>query len=448
MTKKSILFTLLVGQTFLWTGSAFLSVLYRLYGVYAPVQALLFTEVLYYILQAAGIAAFALLLRRRPGIAGSRRFAAWSVAAAGVFTAIALLCKSAAVIAVSGGLMNLCVGLLSGVYLTRLASGVPQQCRGRVFGYSYAIGSVGSFLLSLPGGGTFLRTDGALWVFAGLVLISLALIRYLEPITVMPEEQPGLPRGDKKLILIALCVPLACSVVSGMGGYFTAADIPRMLNPAFPRAFYAVGLIAAGYINDTDRRMGAVCCAAALIFPFLGLALRHEVGLAVVLSIVSYIFYGFFSVYRVVLFADIAGKSSSLLPLAVFGLMAGRVGDALGTLGGAALSENQAVLICLNAVGFAAAILLVFALYQKLYMAPLPERQNTEALLNAYEGRYKFTPRQCEIFRLVVKGCSNAEISDQLFLAESTVKFHVKNILKLTGNANRTELAAHFKAGQ
>lgn len=247
---------------------------------------------------------------------------------------------------------------------------------------------------------------------------------------------------------MALCVPMVCSAVNGMGGYFTAADVSKALNPAFTRAFYAVGLIAAGYINDRDRRMGAVCCVAVLIFPFVGLALRYEVGVSVFLSIVSYIFYGFFSVYRVVLFADIASKRSSLMPLAVFGLMAGRVGDALGTFGGVMLGENQVVLTCLNVAVFVAVTLLVFALYQKLYMAPLPERQNMEALLNAFESRYKFTQRQCEIFRLVVRGCSNTEISSELFLSESTVKFHMKNILKLTGKANRMELVASFKSGQ
>ncbi len=51
MTKKSVLLTLLIGQTFLWTGSAFMSVLYRLYSFYTPIEACLYTEVLYYVLQ-------------------------------------------------------------------------------------------------------------------------------------------------------------------------------------------------------------------------------------------------------------------------------------------------------------------------------------------------------------------------------------------------------------
>ncbi|MDY4840225.1 MAG: helix-turn-helix transcriptional regulator [Lachnospiraceae bacterium] len=45
-----------------------------------------------------------------------------------------------------------------------------------------------------------------------------------------------------------------------------------------------------------------------------------------------------------------------------------------------------------------------------------------------------------EVLNLIIKGASNGEISDELFISENTVKFHVRNILKKTGCSNRTEL--------
>ena len=80
MTKKSWIYTLLVGQIFLWTGSAFISVLYRLLNYYEPVAVTLYTEVLYYILQAVGIALFALILKVKPSLAGKRCFAVSALA--------------------------------------------------------------------------------------------------------------------------------------------------------------------------------------------------------------------------------------------------------------------------------------------------------------------------------------------------------------------------------
>jgi PAS domain S-box-containing protein len=50
-----------------------------------------------------------------------------------------------------------------------------------------------------------------------------------------------------------------------------------------------------------------------------------------------------------------------------------------------------------------------------------------------------------EVFRLVAQGLSNLEIGSTLYVSESTVKYHVGNILKKTGCANRGELLSKFR---
>lgn len=54
------------------------------------------------------------------------------------------------------------------------------------------------------------------------------------------------------------------------------------------------------------------------------------------------------------------------------------------------------------------------------------------------------TPRQIEILALVAEGLSNAEIADRLFLGESTVKWHVRKILRALGVANRAQAVARY----
>jgi len=53
------------------------------------------------------------------------------------------------------------------------------------------------------------------------------------------------------------------------------------------------------------------------------------------------------------------------------------------------------------------------------------------------------TPRELEILRLVAAGASNAGIARQLFVAEQTIKFHLSNVYRKLGVANRTE-ASHY----
>ncbi|HEX5984630.1 MAG TPA: PAS domain-containing protein, partial [Solirubrobacterales bacterium] len=50
--------------------------------------------------------------------------------------------------------------------------------------------------------------------------------------------------------------------------------------------------------------------------------------------------------------------------------------------------------------------------------------------------------RQLEILSLVAEGLSNAEIASRLYLGESTVKWHVRKILRALGVANRAQAVA------
>ncbi|HEY5640831.1 MAG TPA: tetratricopeptide repeat protein [Dehalococcoidia bacterium] len=57
----------------------------------------------------------------------------------------------------------------------------------------------------------------------------------------------------------------------------------------------------------------------------------------------------------------------------------------------------------------------------------------------------ELTEREVEVLRLIAKGRSNRQISDELFITENTVANHVKNILSKTQSANRTEAAAYAR---
>lgn len=53
----------------------------------------------------------------------------------------------------------------------------------------------------------------------------------------------------------------------------------------------------------------------------------------------------------------------------------------------------------------------------------------------------ELTPRQLDTLALLVEGCSNKEIARRLGVIESTVKTHVKIILRKLGVSNRTQAA-------
>ena len=59
------------------------------------------------------------------------------------------------------------------------------------------------------------------------------------------------------------------------------------------------------------------------------------------------------------------------------------------------------------------------------------------------DNHSSLTDRELEILRLVASGSANGVIARQLWITQQTVKFHVSNIYRKLGVANRTE-ACHY----
>jgi NarL family two-component system response regulator LiaR len=80
---------------------------------------------------------------------------------------------------------------------------------------------------------------------------------------------------------------------------------------------------------------------------------------------------------------------------------------------------------------------------EKEVLVPLPE----DVTINEAELRkLNLTEREYEVLQLIVKGHSNADIAEHLFLSVSTVKTHVSNLFVKMNVKNRTQ--AMEKAGR
>jgi hypothetical protein len=114
---------------------------------------------------------------------------------------------------------------------------------------------------------------------------------------------------------------------------------------------------------------------AATILPFVMLVLAREEVSRTVLWALDYFFYGFFAVYRIVLFSDMCKLDKEItgkIPYGTgilfgFGLLFGRLGDAAGTQIGITLGGKSVVLILLAGIAFVCIVPLFFRLYRYFY---------------------------------------------------------------------------------
>lgn len=432
--------SMIIALCFLWTATGYLTWMYHLLDFTESSTVDWLTEVIGYLFQAVGLFLFSILLKHNRNFFSKKSAFIGCIGADFVFIVLSALANHLLPILIFGYLMNLLHGVIAGFYLTLLTTRVSQQYRSIVFGGAYAASSIASWLLSLPNHSTFLHSGYALIMYGIFICITVGIIIaekeliFLENITFTEEK---IPAGT--IVLAGLTVVLA-SLTRGIGFYFPMADISKGISLEFSRAFYAIGLILAGIVGDRSRKYGAVSCLAALFFPFAMIALSNEVGISMVLWILGYCLFGFLAVFRVVLFSDIAGTKEHFLYMAGFGLMFGRLGDAAGSLTGIMLGNKLVPLVIVASICFVLTYVVFFMLYNKLYM-PVPQSMpSQEERLNAFIEKHKLSSREIEVLNLIIKGASNGEISDELFISENTVKFHVRNILKKTGCSNRTEL--------
>lgn len=71
---------------------------------------------------------------------------------------------------------------------------------------------------------------------------------------------------------------------------------------------------------------------------------------------------------------------------------------------------------------------------------PSPSRTSIDDHIKTLIAEYDLTNRQEEIVRLIVKGHSNKEIAQSLFITEGTVKTHIHNIFRKADISNRNQL--------
>lgn len=433
-----------VASCFLLTSVGWLVWVYHLMSIMPVGSVDLATQVAGYLSQAVGIGIYAAVIHVRRDM-DTRPHTLASIALYVAFLVPAATSSSVVESLALGYLCNLACGFIAGFYLHCLAKLVAENHRGTVFGIGYAVATVAAWPLSLLDGGMFLHTANALVACGVLGLLAFYCVGTAYR-AATPSQQPPTRRSSlftRNLIALAAgCILLMC-LVKSLGNGFPAADLESDVDLELSRLFYAAGLVIAGIVCDRNRTYGMVCCMAALALPFITLSLASASASAMALWSLGYFLFGFFAVFRVVIFSDIAAESGKPW-LSGWGLMLGRIGDAAGTALCLMFASQLPILVILTAVLFSASVFLCFWLYHRLYAANQPQQKSERQMFEAFAAHHDLSAREREVLRLVLDGRTNAEIASELFVSDSTVKFHVRNLLKKTGCANRLELSAKF----
>ncbi len=435
---------LIIFLSFLLTSTGHLSWMYHLMELTSATVSHQISTVAGYAAQAAGIAVFAVIARHKRFNLRTLFICALIAYSALLYPSV--LGTSLTISAVFGLILSFFCGIISGYYIYELTESAAENLRATAFGMGYGAATTGSFLLSIIGGGSIYYGKGILIICVVLAALSAfaAFINTSKNESGENDIYSSKPHIKlKTLLLICGSTVLLFSLVNNIGFAFSASEVKNGLRPEASRLFYAAGLIAGGFFTDKSRKYGAVCAMAALVVPFVVQALKNETIPLTIFWALGYFAFGFYSVFRVVLFSDIA-KSQGLMYISGAGLLIGRIGDSAGSEINAVLSVDAIALIILAAALFIASVFLFIKLYQTLYIPSAKPPKTEVDIFDDFSINHNLSVREREVLRLLLNDMSNKEISADICVSENTVKFHVRNLLKKTGCKNRVELKSVY----
>lgn len=76
---------------------------------------------------------------------------------------------------------------------------------------------------------------------------------------------------------------------------------------------------------------------------------------------------------------------------------------------------------------------------------PPAEAPPTARFCPMEEAVREFTPKQHAVMQMIASGVSTQEMSEVMQVAESTVKVHIRGIMKRTGARTRAQIAMYFE---
>ncbi len=353
--------------------------------------------------------------------------------------------------ALSGGVFALIFHLVS--------LHVAPNLTGRFFGFSTAFSLLlqSGFHAVLDASLTGFLTASVLCV-GGLAMLLPKCLEQLASMKTPAVEQPAEPKPPlvdisvfRWSVPMTLLIVVLLSLLHGIGDLYM--DAYHNFNDlfGFSRLSYCLGSIVAGYFADRNRLYLPLAALFAKAQDILDIWVGQEQVLYYPLHYFGDFMNGFFTLFIILAFVDLAAHRPSLKPWAVTSRSVQMFTVSAATVFGAFILDADklfftllyvlAIVGCLVIVFYSSALRFNLGSAAAEVTPSLPATEITAPLpAPDYCARYGLTQRETEVLDCILSGQSIAEISEALFISQRTVKFHITNLLRKTSAASQKEL--------
>ena len=439
--KKPIVYTIIVAILYSYTGSVYLGNYYRITELLNANAAELYMMRIGYFLQAAGMFLYAFLYKKYNKLINSTYGSIGIIALSIIPMCFVQISANVKILIGASFIFNLITGMILEMYLVELNYNVPNNHLALCYGIAYAFGSIFTFLVTYFDGGKFMESPEMTIVYILMVTISAILL--LNGKAIENKKSVVLNHKTKKYIYLLSASIIIGTIVVALGdGIYNFGMWTSDADIRIVRAFYALGLITAGYIFDRSRRVGTILTVAFLSYYIISAFLVNNIISPSAFMSLGYVFMSFISVYRYVGVADMSRDYPQFIPCAGFGLMISRVAEGLTSLLMMIFPVSLTVHIIITLLFYSP--LVVIAIVTDSVKYSPSEQFESQHFIKICE-KYGLTSREQEIAKMILENASDDEISSKLYISKPTVRFHISNIFKKTKTKSRIEIRRLFE---
>lgn len=446
--KNFIQITLITFVTYFIMSQMYYTQIYLMEEYYSGTTIFAITDGWAYLMQALGMLVMIALFNKKPQIYGNKVFVSGAMVAMIPLIIVSVLVKSGAVIFAMMLILNFVIGFATAFYFGLMVQYLPQNNRLMSFAIAYALGTIAMWALSKVSA-NILTSNYIILVDIVLVIFNVYLFMSFENLNSCCNSNEknassltSVMKSNKTLIAIVFLMSVLSVLGSSDNVALTSDEVGLSILDV--RALYGIGLITCAWIYAKNKGIGSIVTMASLVLPFVALGMLHVAYASVIVCLITFIALGFYSVYRAGVFMDITSELNLIPVFAVFGLAVSRISDAVTVVAFTYLYPKYfPVSFIVSGIVFIPLIILFFASFIK--NGNMIEDADTKKSL--FAETHDLTRREEEIAHYISQGKTNGEIAALINLSESTVRFHVANILKKTGLRSRTDVSrAYHKA--
>lgn len=364
--------------------------------------------------------------------------------------------------------------LISGMLLFTLLGGIGSTAiykallliknkkhLAKTVGVSYMTGTLLQFINN--------NVISSLWAQAVVLTVFLFILAFLiirmnSESFILPNEKPDESNNtDGKsvkdigyvticlIILVALITFIFSTLDNAVTLYHASgvADIGQS-----PRILLALSGLIAGFLFDIkERKYMSIIMYCVMILSTICLVIIQFSAPFLIGLTVFYLSAGFFAVFFTASFMEIAEYTKTPSLFAGLGRAVNNVTAAAITGGSLSLlSSNNNILIIIVELILFTAISIVMLIYtvkrNEITAEPKIEstkKADSEEKFKIINEDYSFTPREAEVFKLLVTTDSDLQtIADEMYISKRTLERHISSIYKKTQAKSRIGLLAIF----